>query len=153
LTISWSGDDPVYDGADLFQLVVKAKSSGTTRELISMSEYPLIGESYDHDLVEGGIAIEFGEGHKEAYKPALYQNQPNPFSQMTHIVFSLPEDSEARLAIYDLSGRLIWERQDNFIAGVHAVPVMQRELNGAGIYIYRLETQGFTASKRMVLAR
>lgn len=153
MTISWTSDGNISDNAELMQLVVKARSSGTVRDFISLDEYPLITEAYDLDLLEGEVSLEFGMSSINEYRPALYQNQPNPFSDLTHIVFSLPEDTEVRLTIYDLSGRMIWERKDDFNAGVHAVPVSQRKLNGAGIYIYRLETKEFTASKRMVLSR
>jgi hypothetical protein len=37
----------------------------------------------------------------------LYPNQPNPFNPQTTIRFDLPEAGRARLAIYDLRGKLV----------------------------------------------
>ncbi len=37
----------------------------------------------------------------------LEQNYPNPFNPETSIRYSLPIDSEVKLSIYDLSGRLV----------------------------------------------
>jgi hypothetical protein len=87
------------------------------------------------------------------YQAILYQNQPNPFSDETHIVFSLPERAEVRLTIFDLSGKRVWEKYGEFEAGVHAVPLTSGELQGGGMYIYRLESNDFTSSKRMYLAK
>jgi hypothetical protein len=89
----------------------------------------------------------------------LTQNYPNPANVATSISFGLPvTTNNIRLNIYDLAGREIktfdlgtrspgvetiaWDLTDN--VGRH-VP--------AGVYIYRLETPKFSATKRMVVVR
>jgi hypothetical protein len=40
-------------------------------------------------------------------RPTLFQNRPNPFNPVTTIAFYLPQPAAARLAVYDLQGRLV----------------------------------------------
>jgi hypothetical protein len=89
----------------------------------------------------------------------LYQNKPNPFNPSTTISFYLPEETSVRLAIYDISGRLVdrligGERR---IAGTYNIEWNGRDSQGgsvsSGIYFYRLTAGKGTISKKMVLLR
>jgi hypothetical protein len=84
---------------------------------------------------------------------ALLGNYPNPFNPVTTVRFSLPEASLVTLEIFDISGRSQgsplrgWRE-----AGYHEVTFDGSNL-ASGIYVYRLETGGFTASGKMVLMK
>lgn len=89
---------------------------------------------------------------------ALAQNRPNPFNPATSIVFDLPRAGRATLRIYDLAGRLVATLADGALAaGRHTLRWDGRDAQGAavasGVYLYRLESADFTATKRMVLAK
>ena len=43
---------------------------------------------------------------------ALYQNFPNPFASSTLIRFDVPRRGRVRLAVYDLTGKLVRTLQD-----------------------------------------
>jgi hypothetical protein len=88
----------------------------------------------------------------------LAQNYPNPFNPTTMISFSLAEQGETELAIYNLSGQLVRTLVSGVMtAGSHNLDWNGRDDNGnavtSGIYLYRLTSANHTVSKRMVLLK
>jgi uncharacterized Ntn-hydrolase superfamily protein len=94
---------------------------------------------------------------------SLYQNYPNPFNPVTKIKFDIPlsahssvgaiHESPVRLAIYDVSGRLITILAEGiFRPGSYEA---QWDASGfpSGVYYYKLETTAFTDVKKMVLVK
>jgi hypothetical protein len=93
-----------------------------------------------------------------APKLVLYQNQPNPFSGVTDIAFSLDKNDRVRLSVYDITGRLIRTLVDKPLeAGWHSESWDGLDTSGkpvaSGIYIYLLKTTGKTISRKAVLMR
>jgi hypothetical protein len=89
---------------------------------------------------------------------ALRQNYPNPFNPTTQIVFSLPEQSDVTLEVYDITGRLIATlMNDNLSTGSYTVTWDAKNQSGqlvsSGIYIYRLQAGSFVQTKRMVFIK
>ncbi|HXG38746.1 MAG TPA: choice-of-anchor B family protein [Bacteroidota bacterium] len=81
----------------------------------------------------------------------LYQNYPNPFNPMTTIVFDLPREAPATLKLFTTLGQEIRViTQGTFSAGRHRVQLDASDLP-SGVYIYRLETTGYTDARRMVV--
>ena len=83
---------------------------------------------------------------------------PNPFNPKTTLRFSLPEAGEARLAVYDVHGRLCRSLAAGALtAGAHAVDWDGRDDAGrrlaSGVYLVRLETGGRQAAARLVLLK
>jgi len=89
----------------------------------------------------------------------LSQNYPNPFNPRTTIAFDLPEQTVVDLRVYDVSGKLADVLLVNEIrgAGRNEVVWEGRDQTGlplpAGVYFYRLETGGFSETKRMTLVK
>lgn len=83
----------------------------------------------------------------------LEQNFPNPFNPTTTIRFSLARPSLVSLKIFDLLGREIATLVHDFrSAGVYTVRWEGKDVS-AGMYVCRLQTEGFIASQRMLLLR
>jgi hypothetical protein len=84
---------------------------------------------------------------------ALYQNYPNPFNPATKIRYSIPKSSFVQLKVYDLLGNeiksLVKEQQS---AGYHEVEFNAGNLS-SGIYFYRLQTDNFSVSKKLILMK
>jgi hypothetical protein len=90
--------------------------------------------------------------------PYLHQNAPNPFASETVLRFSLPSKMKAKLAVYDVSGRLVKVVADGVIEpGEHHVNWNGKDAYGAdaspGIYFYRLTTPERTMQNKMVRLR
>lgn len=86
-------------------------------------------------------------------KFSLSQNYPNPFNPATKINFELPQPSNVKLSIYDVTGKLASELvNEQRAAGYYTV-----EFNGSnlasGMYFYRIQAGEFSAVKKMVLVK
>jgi hypothetical protein len=89
---------------------------------------------------------------------ALFQNQPNPFNPSTHISYYLPKACDVKLTVYNVLGRKVRVLFDGYqSAGAHFLRWDGTDDSGAelgsGIYIYRLQTNGFADSKKMILMK
>lgn len=83
----------------------------------------------------------------------LWQNYPNPFNARTSIEYALPFNSHVRIIIYNLLGQSIETLVDrDQSAGYHQVLWDAAEAP-TGVYFYRIEAAGFTATRKMLLAK
>ncbi|TFB12212.1 T9SS type A sorting domain-containing protein [Candidatus Marinimicrobia bacterium MT.SAG.3] len=80
-------------------------------------------------------------------------NYPNPFNPVTNIEYSLPNLSNVSLIIYNLQGQVVTQLVDGEIpAGVHTV-TWDASNFASGIYFYRLTTDEFAQTRKMVLLK
>ena len=96
-------------------------------------------------------------------RTALLQNFPNPFNPETWIPYTLADDAEVKVRIYDVQGRLVrrldigqqgagrylnrqtaayWDGRDQSSASV-----------ASGVYFYTLEADAFSKTRRMVIRK
>jgi serine protease AprX len=88
----------------------------------------------------------------------LYNNYPNPFNPVTKIKFDIPanvksEKSNVKMIVYDILGRevsVLVNEQLN--PGSYEVDFDASNFT-SGVYFYRLETDGFTDTKKMLLVK
>jgi hypothetical protein len=84
---------------------------------------------------------------------SLEQNYPNPFNPSTTIKFSLPENSNVLLSIYNTLGQKITELVNtNLNAGTYSFSWDASEV-ASGVYIYKLTTDKSISIKKMILLR
>jgi hypothetical protein len=97
-----------------------------------------------------------GTGNNTNQVPATYslsQNYPNPFNPVTKINFAIPKQGFVTLKVYDVLGREIRTLVNEVkTAGEYSVDFNASEFS-SGVYFYRLESQGFTDIKRMMLVK
>jgi hypothetical protein len=97
---------------------------------------------------------------------ALFQNYPNPFSQIprvagnpeTVIGYELPKPAPVRLSIYNATGQEIVALVDEYQSpGVYAVQWDGKDRLGrnlaSGIYFYRLHAGDFVQTRKLAITR
>lgn len=93
--------------------------------------------------------------------PGLNLNEavPNPFNPATRISWELDQPALVNLRVYDLSGRLVQTLVNAQLQAAGPQETVWRGLDDqgraqpSGIYFYRLEAGGLSATKRMTLIR
>ncbi len=107
------------------------------------------------------VASGVDEGSGSAAPPArssLAQNMPNPFNPETAIRYSVASAGKVAIRIYNVNGALVRTLIDRVqTAGEHVERWNGTDDHGrplpSGAYFYRLETQGFLDSKKLILLR
>lgn len=82
---------------------------------------------------------------------AIRQNYPNPIRSTTTIEFDLPEESVVKIVVYDLRGtqkEVLVNRE--YPAGNHTI-VWEPMNYSNGIYFYRMETEAYSETKKLVI--
>ena len=83
----------------------------------------------------------------------LNQNYPNPFNPSTQIKYSIPVETHVELKVYNVLGNevatLVNEEEP---AGEYTVKFSASSLS-SGVYIYRLQTDYSTITRKMTLIR
>jgi photosystem II stability/assembly factor-like uncharacterized protein len=84
---------------------------------------------------------------------ALFQNYPNPFNPSTNISFALPEPGDITLKIFNPLGEEVAALVKEFTeAGVYTVNFNAENLP-SGVYIYTLQSNNFSDSKKLILIK
>ncbi|MCI0472779.1 MAG: T9SS type A sorting domain-containing protein, partial [Ignavibacteria bacterium] len=93
------------------------------------------------------IGTEIIEGYN------LGQNYPNPFNPATNIRFSIPKANNVKLVVFDASGRQVAELVNQYLqAGSYEYDFVSNNLS-SGLYFYKLVTEGFSETKKMILLK
>ena len=87
----------------------------------------------------------------------LEQNYPNPFNPETRIDYTLPVKQNVSLRVYNMLGELVQELVNEVKeAGSYSVTFDGSSAGGglpSGIYVYRIQTEGFSENKKMTLLK
>jgi hypothetical protein len=83
----------------------------------------------------------------------LMQNYPNPFNPVTKINFTMPEDGNAIIKIFDILGNEVYRYKEKYYtSGTYSV-----EFNGSGltsgIYFYIFTSGNFRGTGKMILSK
>jgi len=114
---------------------------------------------FNYIRVSSPVAVEEPNQNEKPAEFRLHQNYPNPFNPETTIEYQLPKVSEVNIQIFNIRGYLIKtlvvnEKQN---AGSYLIVWGGKDESGkeapSGTYFYRIETEGFTQTKKMTLLR
>lgn len=114
----------------------------------TLKKYTLKISYYDPEAVGiQSISNEIPESHM------LSQNYPNPFNPVTNIKFQIPQAGNVTLKVYNSAGKEVATLVNEYkTAGAYIVDFNAGSLS-SGVYFYRLQTDGFTETKKMVLVK
>jgi hypothetical protein len=91
-------------------------------------------------------------------KYSISQNYPNPFNPNTSIQYNLPEHSNVKIQIYDITGRLVKNLSDMELdAGTHVVVWNGKDNFGkgvaSGIYFLKFNAGTYTKTVKMMMLK
>ncbi len=134
---------------------ITAKAINDTIRIFQPGGYDGVASISFFDMIGCGTAL---TGTKlvsstipESY--SLSQNYPNPFNPTTKINFSIPKNGIVTLKIYDILGKEVATLVNGEkLAGSYIVD-FNASSYASGVYFYRLDVNGFSEVKRMMLVK
>jgi hypothetical protein len=150
---SYDVELPGYEDGDAIEL--RLYSSADNRELRVVAD--LDNAEYGTAPVTVGTAVVFAQDAVPT-EFGLSQNYPNPFNPSTTIEFSVASSGHVSLMVYDITGRVVANLVDGEVeTGYHSIlwnGLDQTDSQvSAGIYIYALQTETGSITKKMVFMK
>ncbi len=113
--------------------------TGTNYDYVTIKYSQLVGV----EPVSGEIPNEF----------SLRQNYPNPFNPITNIEFSVPQNSQVRITIFDARGKEIETIVNSELSAGRYNVDWNASIYSSGIYFYKITAGEFTQTKKMILIK
>ena len=133
----------------LITLTLRAEASSHLSEALYISSEAFSSEAYTgQDLTVNAVQL---ESNSSGY--ALMQNTPNPFSGETTITFVLPQNGEATLTVFDVTGKVAYSSTQTYTTGLHTVTLNSDDLGSEGVWFYRLNSGDFSSTKKLTVIR
>ena len=112
-----------------------------------------IGDNVVLKTTNGGLSFTEKYDNQIPKEYSLYQNYPNPFNPLTKIIYNIPKTARITIKIYNLSG----DEVSTIVNKVQNPGSYETEFNGtnlaSGVYFYRLTSNDFVSTKKMVLLK
>jgi hypothetical protein len=152
LTTSWNTAEgmSIASGEVVFSLIVEATSGASLSDAITVNSRITAAEAYNSADQVHEVSLSFTNGLVETGF-ALYQNEPNPFKEVTQVGFNLPEAMSATLTVYDVTGKVLKIVEGDYVKGYNQVSLKKADMKVTGVLYYQLDTEAFTATKKMIV--
>ena len=106
-----------------------------------------------HDSIKGVITSAVAVADNAPAAISVAQNSPNPFNPSTTIDFSLVENGNVMVDVFNVAGQKIDTLiNENLSAGNHSV-TWEASGFSAGVYFYTVKTGDFTKTMKMTLLK
>ncbi len=143
------------NGVNWFQRNQGLNTSSTISSFLITNNYIFAG-TYGNSVWRRQLSEIIGIQNISTEIPSKYslgQNYPNPFNPRTAISLCLPVVSFVSLKVYDVMGREVQTLvNEKLQQGAFEVTFDGSNLN-SGVYFYKLVTDGYSETKRMLLVR
>jgi hypothetical protein len=145
---NWDNEEyvpnPITQNSDIYYSIDYNFISGPSVHRLGDMSVVSVKDEYNNSKVKG-----FG----------LVSNYPNPFNPTTTIEFSLPERATVKVEVFDILGRKVSTLINNqeLNAGQQRLIWNGKNDNGiqmvSGAYIYRISSDKFSVSRKMMLIK
>jgi len=142
-------------GTGLFYLDLAVPGGEYTYNVTAVYEDP-DGESEFSNIVN--VSIDAGDDILKPTVTALTGNYPNPFNPTTKISFSIKEAGPVSINIYNMRGQLVKTLVNNELENDYYEIVWNGRDNSnksvaSGVYFYKMKTQNYNSTKKMILMK
>ncbi|MBK9736127.1 MAG: T9SS type A sorting domain-containing protein [Saprospiraceae bacterium] len=152
ITLSWneSKGQTITNEKVLFTIEFRATANNTIEKTVKVSSDITKAEAYTSDLSEMNVGLEYRSNTTNNAVFSLDQNNPNPFTANTVIGFTLPSSADAKLTIYDITGKVVKTIKGVYPKGRSEINITSEDINAQGVLFYELESNGLKATKKLI---
>ena len=168
--LTWNAPDP-YPGTTLIGyniyldglfLAFVTETSYQLENLVNGMLYTVaITAVYEGGFESDQITLDFvysgtGIGNDLIPTTELIGNYPNPFNPVTNIVYSIKEAGNVTLEIYNLKGQLVKTLIDEiketgeYVTSWNGTDNSNKSVS-SGVYLYKMKSNNFSSTKKMIL--
>ncbi|GAB3202368.1 hypothetical protein ABID22_002661 [Pontibacter aydingkolensis] len=160
LTTVWAepngGSLSLPNGAEAFKVRFRIVGGSKAESKVEIGSALTRSVAYTDELEQLNVRSEHAVVKVKAPAYSLFQNYPNPFSQNgTSIRFSIPEQDEVSISIYNSLGQVVKTFKCTYEAGEHELlwdgKNQQGQRLNRGAYFYRMEAGRFTEAKQAII--
>ena len=163
--VAWEGGAsrglPLFWGSEIDPRAIRGESIAREDVTVDTDTYadwiivaangnPLTQTTVFSDFSTQSVSAERGAGLNETL---LHQNYPNPTQGRTQIEYELTQAEQVNIVLYDMLGREVELIVSGYQSpGTHSVSFDASYLPN-GVYIYRMQTDTFSATRQLVVTR
>jgi len=104
-------------------------------------------KQFNNNPIDDKLVLQQSDDYK------LFQNYPNPFNPTTKISYKLNKEGFVSLKVYNLVGQVVGDLVDEQqVPGSYEVEFDASNLT-TGVYLYKLQVNGYTSVKRMTVLK
>jgi len=153
IIIAFAKEIPSSDYYSPFEIEFQAKDCETSIDIIADKLRVNENVLYENEKI-GFLFHDAGIEQDNIPKDFhLSQNYPNPFNYTTVISYDLPVNTNIRIDVYDISGKLVDTIIDNFQnAGKYNIIWDAHQLS-SGLYFYQIQTDNYKNIKKSILIK
>ncbi|GAB4321841.1 MAG: hypothetical protein Kow0074_12920 [Candidatus Zixiibacteriota bacterium] len=155
ISLSVLGNEAVFEGSgEVAQLTFRAQSLDPINLDFGLVDLRDNANEKLHATAQGTAVL--AGAVPQSY--SLGQNYPNPFNAGTQIRYTVPEEADVEIVIYNVNG----QRVRTLVTGHHEPGVHTIEWDGmtdnghaapSGVYFTRMSAGRYTAAKKMILLK
>ena len=150
-TIAWSSIETISDlssSEPLAYFAYTVKRNGKLSNVWSITSDITEALAYDGAYEKHEIELRFDNTTTPGF--AMFQNQPNPFTEYTEVIFELPEAEEVSLHVFDNAGKLVYRQSSRYTAGKHQIRLNTEQLTKSGVYYYKIKAGEYSEARKML---
>ena len=150
--------------SDTYYYIVQVYSNSLVGDQLSFKYYDSIKDTVINytESIEFNNNMVIGDGfntyelRKELMIPTEYRMEnayPNPFNPVTKIDFSIPQDNNIKISVYDIQGREVDVLLNSKIkAGYHSIN-WNGSYYGSGIYFINMNSGVYNKTQKIILVK
>ena len=150
-TIAWSSFETISDirsNEPLAYFAYSVKRNGKLSDVWSITSDITEALAYDASYQKHEIELRFDEATTPGF--AMFQNQPNPFTEYTEVIFELPKSEEVSLQVFDSAGKIVHKQSSKYNAGKHIIRLNTEQLTKSGVYFYKIKAGEYSEARKML---
>lgn len=149
MSVCWNGK--LDDYTPLFRIRFLAKDYGQLAQYLKLSSAvtPSLAINISDDQEEQ-VSLIYNQWTKSPDFNVM-QNEPNPMVNESTIDVFIPSQGEAKLSIYDATGKVYYQEAKLMQKGINRFTVSRNVLSVSGVYYYQVDYANQTITKKMVV--
>lgn len=155
-------DDPTFGNTGLIMTTIDGGVTWTSQSIPSVAAFSCVTKTSSAYYIVGSYGVILKSDHTTGIsninleipeKYSLSQNYPNPFNPETNIKFYISQSGNVKLYVFDITGKEVESLvNEKLSAGSYTYKFKAANLT-SGTYFYKIETNNFIETKKMILIK